>query len=336
MLQAIIERGLNAMSAPGIAAAVIAADRGAWVGTAGTADGSAPVDPDAQFGIGSVTKTVIAAQVLQLVQSGVVDLDRQIVDYLDGDGLPTNDATVREVLSMRSGVGDVDADPRATCTDLALSVSMEDLREVPLTDPFFEPGTTFRYTNANYILAGSLIEHVTGTPVAEALRSGVLADPSLGRLIYQDAERPTPPLAAPFVVLPESEPVPDPSDLLELGDGYLPARCLASAAGPAGGMASDASTLARWGYLLYGGSILSDESLAQMADFRDGYGLAAHDHSARFRVPAIGHEGSVPGYSSQLLAFPDDGVAIAVLINTNGSESELTTIAGRLHDALAP
>jgi hypothetical protein len=44
----------------------------------------------------------------------------------------------------------------------------------------------------------------------------------------------------------------------------------------------------------------------------------------------------VPGYSSQLLAFPADGVAIAVLMNTNGSESELTTIAGRLHDALAP
>ena len=334
-LQAILERGLNATTAPGIAASVIAADRGAWVSATGTADGTQPVDTNAQFGIGSVTKTVIAAQVLQLVETGAIDLDRPIADYI-GEDLPSSGATVREVLGMRSGIGDVDADPRATCSDLALSVSMDDLRQVPLADPYFEPGTTFRYTNSNYILAGSLIEEVTGMPLAEVLRSGVLADPGLERLIYQDAERPTPPLAAPFVVLPDDETVPEPSDLLELGDGYLPARCLASAAGPAGGMASDALTLARWGYLLYGGKILGDDALADMTTFKDGYGLAAHDLSSRFRVPAIGHEGSVPGYTAQLLAFPDDGVAIAVLMNTNGSESELTTIAGRLHDALVP
>jgi CubicO group peptidase (beta-lactamase class C family) len=334
-LQAVLDRGLNATRAPGMAAAIIVADQGTWAGAAGTADGSAPLDPAAQFGIGSVTKTVIAAQVLQLAESGAVDLDRPIADYLGAADFSSNGATVREVLGMRSGIGDVDADPRATCADLNASVSMDDLREVPLLDPYFEPGTQFRYTNANYDLAGFLIEDATGSSVAHVLRSGVLSTPGLERLIYQDEELPTPPLAAPFVVLPGEASVPGPRELLELGGGYLPARCLASSAGPAGGMASDALTLARWGYLLYGGWILSDASLEAMADFKDGYGLAAHDHESRFSVPALGHEGTVPGYTTQLLAFPDDGIAVAVLMNTNGSETELTTIAGRLHAALA-
>jgi D-alanyl-D-alanine carboxypeptidase len=211
---------------------------------------------------------------------------------------------------------------------------MADLRQVTLGEPLFAPGSRFRYTSANYVLAGMLIEDVTGASLGSILRSGVLSAPGLERLIYQDAERPTPPLAAPFVVLPGSGPVPGPADLLEAGGGYLPARCLASAAGPAGGMASDALTLARWGYLLYGGWVLGDEAHAAMTDFEDGYGLGVHQQHG-FGVPALGHEGTVPGYTAVLTVFPEDGVAVAVLMNTNGSEDDLIGIAGRLREVLA-
>lgn len=335
-LQAVLDDARDTIGAPGLAAAVIAAGRGTWAGAAGTADGAAELDPAAQFGIGSVTKTVIAAEVLQLVESGVVGLDEPIATYIGADELPTNGATVRQVLGMRSGIGDVNADPGATCSDLAASISMDDIRQIPLLDPYFEPGAQFRYTNANYVLAGILIEDVTGSDLGEALRSGVLATSGLERLIYQDAERPTPPVAAPFVIRPQGEEVPKPDALLDIGGGYLPARCLASSAGPAGGMASDALTLARWGYLLYGGSVLGDEALADMTAFDSGYGLAAHDHEPRFGVPAVGHEGTVPGYTTQLLAFPEDGLSIAVLMNTNLSEESLTIAAGNLRAALAP
>ena len=154
-LQAILDEEVDTLDAPGIAAAVILAGHGTWAGAAGTADGTTRLDPAAEFGIGSVTKTVIAAQVLQLVESGDVDLDRPIADYLVGDDLPTNGATVRQVLGMRSGIGEVKAGPDTFCPDLAVSVPMADLRKVPLFDPYFEPGSRFRYTNANYVLAGS-------------------------------------------------------------------------------------------------------------------------------------------------------------------------------------
>jgi D-alanyl-D-alanine carboxypeptidase len=333
-LQAILEEELGAVDAPGIAAAVISADLGTWVGAAGTADGHARLDPTAQFGIGSVTKTVIAAQVLQLVESGAVDLDRPIGEYL-GDEVPTNGATVRQVLGMRSGIEELTGDPGVICADLAATVAIDDLRDALSDGALFEPGTRFRYTSANYLLAGLLIEKVTGTTVARALRSGVLTVAGLERLVYQDEERPTAPLAAPFVIHHGPE-MPEPSELLELGDGYLPARCLAAAAGSAGGMASDATTLARWGYLLYGGWVLGDEALAEMTHFEDGYGLAAHDHESSFGVPAVGHEGTVPGYVAQLLAFPEEGLSVAVLVNTNGDEREMTRIAGRIRATLAP
>ena len=104
-------------------------------------------------------------------------------------------------------------------------------------------------------------------------------------------------------------------------------------------MASDAMTLARWGYLLYGGWVLGHEALAAMTDFKDGaYGLGVHDQESSFGsgVAAVGHAGTVHGYTAQLLAFPEEGLAVAVLMNTNGNEGDLASIAGRLRAALAP
>jgi hypothetical protein len=99
-------------------------------------------------------------------------------------------------------------------------------------------------------------------------------------------------------------------------------------------MASDVLTLAHWGYLLYGGWVLGDAALAEMADFEDRYGLGTFDQHTLFVRPALGHAGTVPGYTAQLVAFPEDGLAVAVLMNTNGSEDALATVAGRLRLAL--
>jgi len=105
---------------------------------------------------------------------------------------------------MRSGIGDPQAASDTCQADLAASISLADLRKVPLGNPYFEPGAGFRYTSANYDLAGILIEEVTDLALASLLRSGVLSALGLERLIYQDAERPTPPVAAPFVILPST------------------------------------------------------------------------------------------------------------------------------------
>jgi len=90
----------------GIAATVIAAE-GTWSGAAGKADGVHAVQVDSQFGIGSVTKSVIAAQVMQLVEAGELSLDDPATDHLPADlAFDTNGATIRQLLDMRSGIPD--------------------------------------------------------------------------------------------------------------------------------------------------------------------------------------------------------------------------------------
>ena len=96
------------------------------------------------------------------------------------------------------------------------------------------------------MLLGLVIEETTGMSVAAALRSDVLADPRLARLVYQPEERPDGPLALPFIggrVNPD----------FAAGGGYLPTRSQASDGSGSGGMASDSRALALFGYLLFGG-----------------------------------------------------------------------------------
>ncbi len=71
VLDAAVDRGL-----PGVAATVLAPGVGTWSGAAGTADGVHPLEPSSQFAIASITKTVVAAQVMRLAEEGRLALER--------------------------------------------------------------------------------------------------------------------------------------------------------------------------------------------------------------------------------------------------------------------
>ena len=314
VLDAAVEDGL-----PGVSATVLVADQGAWSGAAGTADGVRPIEVDSKFAIASLTKTVIAAQVMRLADEGLLGLRDPVSDHLPADfEFETNGATVENLLAMESGIPDpqvtgVEADPLRVWTP----------REVLATVPAHRnaPGASFVYEDANYMLLALVIEEVTGRSVASAVRAGVTSDAASTSLVYQPEERPEPPVALPFVAgLVRSE-------IVEAGGGYLTSKASASEAGGSGSMASDAEALARWGYLLFGGALLSEESLLAMTDFGsgsdyDGYGLGVFDQSnigAGYGVPAIGnggwHDG---GYSSVLTVLPSEGIVVSVLSNEAG------------------
>ncbi|MDQ4143736.1 MAG: beta-lactamase family protein, partial [Actinomycetota bacterium] len=90
----------------GMAATVMSPD-GAWSGGTGKADRVRDVRVDDQFAIGSITKSVIAAQVMQLVEAGALALDDPVSDHVPaGLDFNTNKATIRDLLSMRSGIPD--------------------------------------------------------------------------------------------------------------------------------------------------------------------------------------------------------------------------------------
>ncbi len=101
-LDSAIDQGL-----PGITATVLVAGRGVSSGAAGTADGVNPVAVRSQFAIASITKTVIAAEVMWLSEQGKLRLSDRAADHLPaGFHFDTNGVTIEDLLSMQSGIPD--------------------------------------------------------------------------------------------------------------------------------------------------------------------------------------------------------------------------------------
>ena len=288
----------------GMAATAMTAD-GTWSGATGKADGVRDVRVDAQFAIASVTKSVVAAQVMQMVEAGELGLDDPAADHLPPDlDFDTNGATIRHLLGQRSGIPDYLplVDPKLLAEPQRLWKPAELLALVPADrDP---PGESFAYTNTNYVLLGLVIEQVRGRPIGEVLRDGVLSIDEVERLIYQPDEVPTEPMAMPYGKS---------TNILEVGGGYLPSLALTSD-GPAAAMASDSASLARWWRAFCAGEIVSEASLTEMSTFHDGYGLGLHNVADPYAW-AVGHTGEAPGYVAWAGCLPEDGSVVVVLSN---------------------
>ena len=122
--------------------------------------------PQTHVRAASITKTFVAATILQLVAEGKLDLDTPIETYLPGrihgEGIDANAITVRQLLRHQSGLPEYFDDDTPPPTD---PVTADQLLDAALTRPAqFAPGTAMKYTNTNYVIAGLLIEKLTGRP----------------------------------------------------------------------------------------------------------------------------------------------------------------------------
>ena len=293
----------------GMAATVMSPD-GTWSGATGKADGVRDVRVDDQFAIASITKSVVAAQVMQMVEAGELQLDDPATDHLPADlDFDTNGATIRHLLGHRSGIPGEDfaeEDKRLLTHRRRFWTPAEVLEFVPTERA--PAGEAFEYANANYQLLALVIEQIRGRPVADVLRDGVLDIDGVERLIYQPNEKPTEPMA-----MPRGQS----TAALKKGGGYLPFLAAASAGGAAAGMASDAPSLARWWQAFCAGEIVSQASLNEMTTLHDGYGLGQYDVADPY-AQAVGHTGGgIIGYDyvSWAGCLPEDGSVVVVLSN---------------------
>jgi CubicO group peptidase (beta-lactamase class C family) len=295
----------DSLGVRGITAAVVSA-KGSWSGASGVDGSGTPLVPTSMMDIASITKTFTAAEILHLAAAGKLSLDAPASRYLTHPLLARH-PTVRQLLAMTSGVPEFAGD--ALLNEVRAHPSKHWTARESLshaTGQLADPGRTFDYSNSNYLLLGLVIENVTGLTYAQALRRDLLAGPS-GRLAVQDEERPTPPLAGPDRSLGD-EP-----------DGrYVPNRAAASLPFSAGAIAADASTVARWGFRLYGGLIVPPAQVQQMTTrwppAQDGLGTEIRT----FRDQAtVGHTGIIPGYAADLEVVPSLQIAVAILIPVN-------------------
>jgi CubicO group peptidase (beta-lactamase class C family) len=300
---------MAAVNEAGMSATVMTAD-GTWSGATGSADGVRDVRVDSQFGIASITKSVIAAQVMRLVEAGELSLDRPASDYLPAElDFDTNGATIRQLLDMYSGIPDWYSEDMEELVSTHRRRDWKPAEVLALAGPDRAPaGESFEYADTNYNLLGLVIEHVRGQPLVDVLRRGVLRVDGTERLVYQPDEAPTHPMA-----MPDGES----RAAFAKGGGYLPSLSDASSAGPAGAIASDSISLARWWRAFCAGEIVSETSLTEMTTYVDGpsgYGLGLFNIADPYAV-AVGHLGSNFGYVSWAACVPETGSVIVVLSN---------------------
>jgi D-alanyl-D-alanine carboxypeptidase len=184
---------------PGISVSIANQDGILWSGADGFADveSRTPMETnDHSFCIGSITKTLVAVVLLQLVEEGKVDLDQTVLDYIPNQDssdeqyklvaqIPnTATATLRHVLCHQSGiptwefVGDWIRNGRGSSIMDPSKVwdKTETLRYLvqDRTPATGAPGEQFSYSNTNYTLLGLVIEHVTQNSAAFEIRSRLL------------------------------------------------------------------------------------------------------------------------------------------------------------------
>lgn len=126
------------------------------------------------FQIGSITKTFVAAIILQLEAQGKLSIDDKIVKWFPQ--YPSwKEITIRQLLNMSSGIFQYGKDPvfeKIKNDSPNKQWIPSELTDVSYKHPlYFQPGSGWHYSNANYILAGQIIEKITHQRLAEVLQS---------------------------------------------------------------------------------------------------------------------------------------------------------------------
>lgn len=330
-LQAIVDKAVTGTELPGMTAAVAYADGRVIEVAGGWADKDRKIKmkPGDRILAGSIGKTWVAALALKLVEEKKLDLDGSVAGYLKEapwySRIPNaSSITVRHLLNHTSGIPEhVQADDftKAIVASPDKKWSAADLLAFTLDKkPLFEAGKDWGYADTNFVLLGAVIEKITGQPLFEMIqkeivpRAGLkLTEPQQGRRIKGLVQGHT--IVKGLFGL----------DGPVLKDGLLPFDPQLEYGG--GGMVSTSGDLARWAVALYGGKVVSSESVKLMTTGvpaktgrNDKYGLGCQIRPSEFGE-TWGHNGWFPGWLSDVQYFPEKKIAIAVQFNSDNQRA---------------
>lgn len=301
-------------------------EQGEWVGTAGAAElgGSAGPPVDGHVRIGSATKTFVATVVLRLVAEGRLGLDDPVAGHLAGFGLDPR-ITVRMLLQHTSGVfnftGDFDPDgtyvpgsPATTSGEEWVAARFttfqpEELVRLALSKPArFEPGTDWRYSNTNYVLARLLIEKVTGRPLADEMRRLIMEPLGLTGTVQPSDEVDVPEPYAHAYYRSEQETV----DVTRHNPSWISSG---------GDMISTTRDLQTFISALVGGRLLPAALLEEMCAPHPtgipgaGYGLGVFVQTTEGGGTVINHNGGLAGHAALMYSTPDGARTLTAALN---------------------
>ncbi|MGW1915183.1 serine hydrolase domain-containing protein [Streptomyces sp. NPDC002076] len=297
--------------------------------TSGVADRSTrrAISADDRFRVGSVTKTFSAVVLLQLADEHRLDLDAPVNRYLP-KLLPDDRITVRQLLGHRSGLYDYTDDLFADSVSGFEAVrnkvfTYRQLVGLALKKPRTNaPGAAYSYSNTNFVVAGMLIEKLTGHSVRTEYEDRVFKPLRLRDTFYVHPETGIPGRYARGYLTPD-----------KAGDPLVDStEQTMSWAQSAGAIISGARDLNAFYSALLGGRLLSSARLAEMERFTPVNGTTAYGLGLRRRdlscgISVYGHTGVVQGYSTYAFATKDGRRSLTAAANTSNN--------GRVSDALA-
>jgi D-alanyl-D-alanine carboxypeptidase len=279
-----------------------------------------PMRPDDHFKIASLTKTYTSAVVMRLVEQGRLRLEDPVSRWLSDELVPNGEhITVRQLLSHTSGLFDFEADPRVLAPylngDLAHFWSSTELVQMATSHPpLFPPGQTdiAVYSNTNYVVAGLIVEAVTGQSFADVLESHVLRSLHLDETSYPTEPGMPAPYAHGYLALG----APPSIDVTGLSP---------SLTSTSGAMVSTMDDLADFYRALLTGRVVDRHLLRQMKDTRSEgtkvdipgqrYGMGLESFPTTCGHLAWGHNGVVPGYMTFIFSSEDGHHQAALMIN---------------------
>ncbi len=182
---------LKTTGVPSASIAIVQDGKIAYVQAYGAAklDPHTPATPQMRYSIGSISKQFTAAAILLLAEEGKLSLDDPVSKYVPGltDG---DQITIRQILSHTAGYQDFwpqDYVPPLMLKPITAEQIMDRWAKIPLD---FQPGTKWQYSNTNYVIAGVIVEKVSGMPLLQFLSQRIftplkmssVADTNLNKL----------------------------------------------------------------------------------------------------------------------------------------------------------
>jgi CubicO group peptidase (beta-lactamase class C family) len=257
-----------------------------------------PASEATKYRIGSITKMFTATIILELSEEGKISLDATLDKYFPA--LPNAaKITIRNLLNHRSGLHNFTNDPEYLTYMTSPKTQNEMLTIISKYPVDFQPNEKYSYSNSNYVLLGYIIEKICNEPYSKVLGDRITSKLKLTNTYYggktdiKNNESYSYRWGKNWEQQPET-------------DMSIP--------GGAGAIVSTPADLAKFIEALFSLNLVTENSLNQMKNMIDGYGMAMI--KAPFDTKTgYGHGGGIDGFASNLSYFPEDSLAIAYCTN---------------------
>jgi D-alanyl-D-alanine carboxypeptidase len=314
---------LETTGAPSASIAVVRDGTIAYVHAYGLAriEPATAATPEMRYSIGSISKQFTAAAILLLAEDRKLSLDDKVAKWLP-DLTRASEVTIRQLLSMTSGYQDFWPQdyvmPPMMLPTTAQQI-MNRWARIPLD---FEPGAKWQYSNTNYVIAGAIVERVSGMPLVELLQKRVFERLGMKSVVNTDDAALGPGDPMRYLRYAIGPPRQAPKE----GKGWMFA---------AGELALTARDLALWDISTIDQTILKAASYQTMQTntllkngTATGYGLGVQVGVSGGRR-LVSHTGEVSGFTAANQIYPDDRAAVVVFTNLDASGAS-SQLAGRI------